>query len=369
MAFQFFSSDFLTIDIGFRYIKIIRVRKNKNGYLVIVNYGIGDTPKGCIKNGAIKEKERVIEEIKRVINEHGLQTKEAKIVMSGTNIITRIIMVDKVSEKLIDKAVWDEINKSIPINIEEHRVDYKILDVVNDNGREKMRVFVTAVAKNIIDSYIDILKSLNLKPISIDIPANSASKLFQKEIIHMKTGNWFARQNFANSSEDTVAVLDMGSETTIVNILKNKIPEFNRVLLIGSSNIDNEIMKKMGLQGNQSDLAERYKKMYGLAVSDNKNNEVEQQCGECAKIVVNDIIKNVRMCFDFYIKRCGGETISKIYLVGGGSKLKGIKDYFEETFNISVYPIDQIHVNGVEFSEGLDSERINFLINAIGVAL
>ncbi|MCX7842215.1 MAG: pilus assembly protein PilM, partial [Clostridia bacterium] len=67
MALPFFSNDFLTIDIGFKYIKVAQVRKNKNNDLTIINYGIGDTPKGCIKNGAIGDQARVIERISKII--------------------------------------------------------------------------------------------------------------------------------------------------------------------------------------------------------------------------------------------------------------------------------------------------------------
>jgi len=37
--------------------------------------------------------------------------------------------------------------------------------------------------KSIIQSYIDILIELGLKPISVDIPANSAAKFFNREIM------------------------------------------------------------------------------------------------------------------------------------------------------------------------------------------
>ncbi|MDP4180866.1 MAG: type IV pilus assembly protein PilM [Bacillota bacterium] len=369
MALQFFSSDFMTIDIGFRYIKIIQLRKKKNNDLMVVNYGIGDTPRGCIKNGAIKDKVRVVTEIKRVIDEHSLSAKEAKIVISGTNIITRIIMVEKVEDKDVDKKVWSEIHNFLPINFDEHRVDYKLLDVVNEGGQEKMRVFVTAVAKNIINSYIEIIKELKLKPVSVDIPANSISKFFQKDIEFKETDILAKRQKFPRQSTNTVAVIDLGSETTIVNILKNKIPEFNRVILQGSSNIDQVIIDEILIEKNQADKAERYKKMYGMVAYRDPNNDLEWQCSECVKKVINEIAKNIKMCFNFYVDRCGGEQISKIFLVGGGSKLKGIREYFEEAFGVPTYPINYVDVRGIEFAPELNIEKINYLINAIGIAL
>ena len=185
----FFLNDFLTIDVGFRYIKIAQVRKKNNDNLVIVNYGLGDTPKGCIKNGAITNRQMVTAEIKKVIKENFLTARSAKIVISGTNIISRIIMVDEVSESKMDDKVKREITECLPVNVEEHKVDYKILDTIND-GKPKVKIFVTAVPKKIINSYLEMLAELDLKPISVDIPANSVSKFFKKNI------TWILRAGF-----------------------------------------------------------------------------------------------------------------------------------------------------------------------------
>ncbi len=369
MGVSLFSNGYIAIDTGFRYIKIVQVKKNKDNELNVLNFGIGDTPKGCIKNGAIQDKMRVANEISKVINEFKFNAKEAKIVMSGTNIITRIIMVDSVPEEQLDDVIWEEINSCLPVNPDEHRIDYKILGRVRENETEKIKVFVTAVAKKIIDSYIDILQILNLKPVSVDIPANSIAKFFKNDILHTKKESFAREIKYSRLKTDTIAVIDLGSETTIVNVLKNKTPEFNRVILKGSSVIDTAIFEELKLEPKQADMAERYKKMYGVVSQRNQNNDLEWQCSEAAKGVLNQIIKEIRVCFDFYIKRCSGESISRIYLVGGGSQLKGINVYFEEQLQIPVYPINVTEINGINFSSNLDHEKVNYLVNALGTAI
>lgn len=365
------SADYLTIDIGFRYIKIAQVRQKKNkDDLVIVNYGIGTTPKGCIKNGAIKDKERVRREIQTVIRDCNMTAKSAKIVISGTNIITRVIMVEKVAESELNSKIWDEINASLPINLDEHKVDFKVLGTIKTGDIESVKVFVTAVAKKIINSYIDLLNEMNLKALSVDIPANSVSKFFKKNVNLTEADDWAKRQkNSRKHNSDTIAVIDLGSETTIVNVLKDKVPEFNRVTLLGSSNIDQAIFNALNLEKEFEEWAERYKKMYGLVSTNDLNNELEWQCSNAAKDVMNEVLRNISMCFDFYKSRCAGDEISKIYLIGGGAQMKGLKEYFEEKFDAPTYPINQLKIDGVEFAPNLDTDKISYLINALGAAL
>lgn len=369
MAFSFFNNYFLTIDIGFRLIKILQVRKKENDVIEIVNFGIGNTPKDCIKNGAIKNKARVIEEIKKVMFENNITAKEAKIVMSGTNIITRIMMIDEVAESEIENKIMYELESFMPINLDEHRVDFKILDHVLYGGNKKIRVFVTAVKKSIINSYIDILNNLNLKPVSIDTPANSIAKLFNKDIKLKEMYSKTSAQRKVRFDSGAIAVLDFGSETTIINILKNRVIEFNRVILTGSSNIDEAIFDNIILDTRKVDFAEQYKKQYGIVFQKDYNNELEWNCSEISKVIINEIVKNINTCFDFYTTRCGGEKISKILIAGGGSQLPHLKEYLEGIFNLPCYPTNSLDIPGVEFSEKLDINRISYLINALGIAL
>mgnify|MGYP006285012795 CR=1 FL=1 len=371
MGLQLFNTEYLTIDIGFKFTKVLKVKKQKNDTLFVMRYGITETPKGCIKNGAIQDKERVISVIKKLIEENNLLAREAKIVMSGTNIISRIITVDKADENVSRKKVMDEIKKEIPINFDEHSVDYKVIDVLKEEGISKARVFVIAVSRTIIASYIDIIKGLGLRPLAVDIPSNSAAKFFHNEVVSFKQGdiNYKKGKIQSGSDSETVAVIDLGSETTIVNILKNKIIEFNRVLLVGSSNIDMSVAKSLNMETHNLEPAERLKKMYGIVGSNGTANEIEQKCVNAAKTVINETIRNVKMCFDFYTNKCEGDNIKRVYLVGGGSNLKGIKAYFEQLFEIPAYTINELHISGIEFAPGLDTDKMTYFINALGVAV
>jgi len=112
--------------------------------------------------------------------------------------------------------------------------------------------------KSIIQSYIDILIELGLKPISVDIPANSAAKFFNREIMVSESETWFKRQRSSKLSQNTFAVIDFGSETTIVNILRNRVLEFNKVILRGSSNIDEAIAASTGKKLEEAERIKRF---------------------------------------------------------------------------------------------------------------
>ena len=51
----------------------------------------------------------------------------------------------------------------MPIDLDAHQIDYKVLKESKMMEFEKLKVFVTAVLKSIIKSYIDIISRVRIK--------------------------------------------------------------------------------------------------------------------------------------------------------------------------------------------------------------
>ncbi|HHV30230.1 pilus assembly protein PilM [Acetivibrio mesophilus] len=366
VTIPFIKTNLLSIDIGFRNIKIVEVELSRNNEIFIKNFGIASTPKGSIKNGAIKDVKSVTNEIKKVMENINVKAKSAKIVMSGTNIISRVFVIEKIPGEDMNHLVRTTISQSMPIDLDAHQIDYKVLQEFREDGIDKIKVFVTAVLKSIIQSYIDILIELGLKPVSVDIPANSAAKFFNREIMVSEDETWFKKKRYSKLSQNTFAVVDFGSETTIVNILKDKVLEFNKVILRGSSNLDEAIAASTG---KNIEEAERLKKIQGFDLPDINVGDEQEKIHSSIKSVIDEIVRQMFQCFEFYEKRCYGEKVGKIYIIGGGALLKGLREYLEEVFQVPIYPVGLLSIEGIQINKGLDGERLNYLINSVGITL
>lgn len=368
MFFNLFfrKTSMVCIDVGYRNIKVVEVTVRKNNNIFIENYGIVSTPPDCIKNGAIYDVERVLRVIKAVIKEEGMKAKNAKIIMSGTNIITRIYMIDKMEGESGDFTIKNSMPNFLPVDIDNYRVDYKLLQTITENNQEKYKVFVTAVPRQILESYIEVLQGLDLKPLAVDIPANSTAKFFNRDIYTKDMDEYYSKRKHKNIQSDTYAVLDFGSETTIVNFLKDRILEFNKVILSGSSNIDNHISNEMGISLQE---AERLKKTYGMTQPNSLSKREHVITYGKVSGFIERLVRQIVKCFEFYIDRCYGSPISKIFIIGGGSQLNGLDQYLFSVFNVPVYPVGLLNLKGVELKKNLDREKLNYLINSVGISL
>lgn len=365
MLQNFLKQSVICIDIGYRNIKVVEVIVGKNNEISVENFGIVSTPHGCIKNGCIANVPVVLNALRELIRARGMKSKVAKIIMSGTNIITRIFLIDKIIGDDYDEAIKESMPKYLPVNADEYSLSYKILQTVRERGGEKLKVFMTAVPKNILKSYVEVLYGLGLKPASVDIPANSIAKFFNRDVLPNKADDLF-NEKYVKGDPNAFAVFDFGSETTIVNFIKDKVLEFNKVILAGSSNIDEHISRRLKVP---IDEAERIKKIYGMLPSVDPDNRDHMEASVVISEYVDKLTSQIVKCLEFYLERLYGTEISRVYIIGGGSLLSGLSSYLTSVFQIPVYPLSQLDIKGIKLKSAQDKERLIYLVNAIGISL
>jgi len=116
----------------------------------------------------------------------------------------------------------------------------------------------------------------------------------------------------------------LDSETTIVNFLKDRVLEFNKVILSGSSNIDEHIARELNISLQE---AERLKKTYGMTPPNNLSKREHVITYGKVSNFIERLTRQIAKCFEFYLERCYGTPISKIFIIGGGSQLSGLNQY------------------------------------------
>ena len=210
------------------------------------------------------------------------------------------------------------------------------------------------------------MQGLDLKPLAVDIPANSTAKFFNRDIYTKDMEDFYSKRKYKKVESDAYAVLDFGSETTIVNFMKDKVLEFNKVILSGSSNMDDHISKELNISLIE---AEKIKKQYGMVPPNNLSRRDHVVAYGKISAFIERLAKQIVKCFEFYLERCYGSPISKIFIIGGGSQLNGLSQYLFQLFNVPVYPVGLLNLKGVELKKSLDRDKLNYLINSVGISL
>ncbi|MDD2716442.1 MAG: pilus assembly protein PilM, partial [Candidatus Wallbacteria bacterium] len=253
------------------------------------------------------------------IEENKLQDHYCVLCVSGTSIIIRYILLPKIPVEELPTAVPFESKKELPFSLEEAELDYFIVGEVEKEGVKKLKAFVAAYKKEELQKYYQLFERLGLKLSSIVV-----TPPISENLIKMQGGK---------ISDEIIAHIDIGYQTTSVNILNCGGLDFSRVIPMGSFQIDELIAENLAgnplqVEGNL-EKASRLKIENGLTGSDEK-------VVEWVRDGINNLLQRVRLSIGYYKTQTGAKKIDRVLLTGGLAGLKGIAPYLKDNLEANV---------------------------------
>ncbi|WP_058485237.1 type IV pilus assembly protein PilM [Defluviitalea phaphyphila] len=349
----------LGIEIGNTNIKIVQgTKKGKN--ISLSNYKIIPTPKDSVRDGFIVDINSIKKSIEEFIITKKLLKQNTAIIVQGTGIITRDVLMPALPEKELKTVLEYQKDEYFPIDVSDYQTDFKILDEVETEEGKRLNVLLVAAPNSIINSSIDLVQKLNLKPKFIDIIPNCISRVF-------KTKSMISQEEEPNS----IMILDLGGQTTTATILSEGNILFSRSILYGLDYINSLIEEELGVK----DIVkiEEFKRKISLdydykedsMTDDLYQNNINDSVRED---IENNIIQEIMRFLEFYNSRKNAKKINKIYLIGGGAYLKNIDKYIQRILNIDTSIANYSDLDGIDIENSVDFKKdFLYLVNALGL--
>ena len=223
-------------------------------------------------------------------------------------------------EKTVRSMIDFELERHFPSGLEDLYYTYQI----NQKPGNIFHVASGAIKKEIADYYLELINKLNLKPTILNIST-------------------FANTSLAvplDSNESGVsALVDIGSKSLDIVLIKNGIVEFSRSLSWKFFEQNNAFFEKENLSENIETLSK--------SISKNIVEELEQSLSSCSKIKDN-------------------EAIEQISIIGGGPFNQNYAKHIEEESEVSTILLDL----PVSVAPSLpESFSKNHMTTAMGLAL
>ena len=315
------NSDALGIDIGSSSIKVVQLKK-KNGKAVLETYGVlslgpyGNTDVGTIVNLKTEDVSRALID---VMKESNVTTKSAVIAIpSLSSLIFTLSLPGKIDESQLPKIIPIEARKYIPVPITEVTLDWFMIPqeaefVENEEGspnvaQSKIEVLVVAIHNDTLAQYQEILKKTDLH-----------SDSFEMEIFSN------IRSSFSHELSP-VMLIDFGASKTKVSIVEAGIVRVFHVVNRGSQDISRNISQSLSVTFEE---AEKLKRSVGLDAS------IDPRVEAITRLSINYILTDINSIVFAYEKKYN-KNVSKVFLAGGGSLMKGLLDHAKENFKIEV---------------------------------
>ncbi|MCD6270217.1 type IV pilus assembly protein PilM [bacterium] len=343
-----------SLDISDLSLKIAKIEKSK-GKLKLVSFSDTKINPGIVEGGSIKNPKLLASIIRKSLaNVKGkkIRTKYVTGSLPEEKSFLDIVKLPKMSEDQAKSAIGYEIEKHIPLPASDVYFDSQIISPADSSG--PMEVLLTAVSKEVADSYIETLEFANLKPKALELECLAISRA----LIEKSDG----------SSDELFLIIDFGQTRTSFIISSGNIPRFTSTIPISSQELTESIARnlKVGL-----DEAEGLKIKQGLEGSKEIFNSIIPPLA--------DLVDQIKVHLNYYYSHefKGGSSVSKnkidkILLSGGGANLKGLTDFLSSKLKLKVElanPWINILKEPLKEIPGLSFEKSLGYATALGLAL
>ncbi len=336
------SNKVLTIDITNESITIIEVTAAAKKQTNVHNALIFETPEDSYEDGVIKNPEKIAGVIREQLQRNAISNRNAIFVLTSTKVVNREVLIPEVKENKIRGIVSANASDYFPVNIEDYVVSHSILEhIVNDDKTKQIKLMVVAAPTTMVKGYYELGSMLGLTVQSIDYVGNSMLQLIKTQ----------------TSATMTTMVIQLGSESTILNIVKGDALLLQRTVPYGTSAAVTEVMDEKGVDATTAMTMLQNERIITVDFDDN-----------AATGAFRYLINNIGRVIDYYVAKNPDKPIDDVYLTGDGALIKGIDGLFKIQLNMQTKILDSLY--NVRFDPKIDLKVYNpvYLVSAIGAA-
>ncbi len=321
---SFFSSNsYLGIDIGSSSIKIVEL-KDEGGGAKLLTYGFTESTN--LDNFYQRSRDVSIEQTARIINQVceqvGAVSRSAVAALPTFSVFSSVLNLSGVSKGDLASAVHWEAKKVIPLPLDEMILDWK--EIKTDEKKDIEKILLTGAPKALVKKYIDTFREAQINLLSLETEIFSLIR------------------SLLGTDKSTIMIVEIGTTTTDISIVDNRIPLLSRSIDIGGFTITKAISHTLNIG---LERAEQFKYDLGIGSIDSPGNVIPKTIAETVSPIVNEIKYALNL---FQSKN--EKKVEKIILSGGSALLVNFTNYLSKLLNIKVvisnpwsrisYPVD-----------------------------
>jgi type IV pilus assembly protein PilM len=326
---NFFSKEKISVglNIGVSSVKMVKLRSSKD-LVELMDF--------CVEENQF-DLETLL---KKIVLPRSI--KRVNISVSGQQAITRYIELPRMNSDELKQSLKFEAQKHIPFPISEVNLDVSILR--SDLPDNKMRVLLAAVKKEALSQRLKLLAAMDLEVGVVDVDSLALMNAFEF--------NYSQEENIKNK---TLALLNIGSSTSNLNIMDSGYPALSRDINIGGNNFTQKISDSLGLDFKAAE-----------AMKSAQDKEKSEKAAKAIEPILAKLAQEVRTSFDYYESR-SVTSVEKIFLSGGGSLFSGVKETLANLLGLEVANWDPF--KKVSLAEGIKQDKLKALSGQLAVAV
>jgi type IV pilus assembly protein PilM len=330
------------LDIGSGFVKVVEV-DHSGDRPEVTRVAIRPLLPDAIVEGEVMDAGLVSDTLRSLFQEIGLKGRDVVTAVGGHDVIIKPIKMDRMREPDAREVIRWEAEQHVHFDINSVELDFQILNP--DAEGLQMDVLLVAAKRELVENRVSLLRDAGVTPVLIDVEAFALHNAFEL--------------NYPDAMRGIVALVNLGHETTNVNILEEGVPVLTRHIAFGSRKLREELQRERGMTGEQAEDVIQGKQSYP---------ELQRALDASAE----EVAMGIERASAFLMTRQSGAGLGRIFLSGGGSRIPGMAETLASRMGVEtrvVNPFERVAVRpGADAGLSL-AESAPMLLLPLGLAL
>jgi type IV pilus assembly protein PilM len=331
------------LDIGSGLIKLVAI-SHASGGPVLTKVAFTSVVNDAIVEGEVMDPGIVAEAIKGLMASAGIKGKKVVCAVGGRDVIIKKIAMDRMKEAEAREVIRWEAEQHVPFDMDNVELDFQILDPEAEGLQ--MTVLLVAAKRELVEHKLALLSDIGLEASIIDVDAFALHNAFEV--------------NYPEAMRGVVGLVNIGHETTNINILDEGIPVLTRDIPIGTRRFKEDLQRERGLSADEADRV-----LQGGDANEALDPLLESRGEELAV--------GIERAAAFLQSSSRSSTgLGRIFTTGGGARIPRLNKVLSDRLRIPVQlanPLEKLQVADGVFDRYSVDEVAPLLMLPIGLAL
>ncbi len=302
------------LDIGHGKVRVMQLLPGKR-QSQLVGYGETTFDPAAFKDGVVQTPEIIAATVQDLFRHHlvgDITTNRVAMSLPIARAFTRSLEVPPLNAKELAEAVRNEAEQYIPAAMDDLYIDY----TQSRTDEDKLAVFIVAMPKNIVDSYIMLARLMGLEAVALQTSSGAGAHLFGRD----------------PQSDVPSLLIDFGSDSADITVY-DQGPAVSGTVASGSELFTAAIAQELGVTEKEATLI---KAKYGLGLS-KKQAQIEKALNPTLSLLIKEIKRTIR----YYEEHTQNtRKISQVVIAGGGANMPGLAEYLTSNLRLAVRSFD-----------------------------
>ncbi len=330
------------LDVGSGYIKLAVV--DHSGPLPVVEQlAVQQLGADAIVEGEIMDPGLVASTIVSLFADHGINQRDVVVSVGGRDVIIKPIQMDRTSKQDAREVIRWEAEQHVPFDIDDVQLDFEITDPEGEGLQ--MSVLLVAAKRELIDGKIALLDEARLNASIIDVDAFALHNALEV--------------NYPEAMQGIAGLINIGHETTTVNILDNGVPVLTRDISFGTRRLAMDLQRERGMMADEAERVLR-------------GDNVDERMKAFLYERVQEVGRGIERATAFLETQEMGAKLSRLYLCGGGVQIPALAEALAERLGaetVIANPLEQIQVKSGSVDEQAPDFFAPMMMLSLGLAL